>query len=238
MRLFQWTNGYFYAGEIIRGHEAKRNSCSYVDYLKIKSRNSCGGFLIQEYFVLITAHCLERIEVTLGAHNIEEQEDTQQVICVQKAFPQQDYNPKTGINDIMLLKQEKKAKLPKAVQLLRLPKRKTQVKPGIPCQVAGWRKLAPEGRSSSTLQEVETVVQEEEKCVDCFPEYYDPATEICVEDPKIKNTSFQGDSGCPLVCGNVVEGIMSYGLDNGATQRVLTKVSWFLRWIKKTMKQS
>nr|XP_003464028.1 granzyme B-like [Cavia porcellus] len=227
------------AGEIIGGHEAKPHSCSYVDYLKIKSRNSCGGFLIQEYFVLITAHCLgSQIEVTLGAHNIKEQEDTQQVFRVQNAFPHPDYNPNKRINDIMLLKLEKKAKLTKAVQLLNLPKGRTQVNPGTQCQVAGWGRLSPGGPHSSTLQEVEMIVQKDEKCEELFPKYYDRATEICVGDPKIKNTSYEGDSGGPLVCNNVAQGIVYYGLDNGATQRVLTKVSWFLRWIKKTMKQS
>nr|XP_013001597.1 granzyme B(G,H)-like [Cavia porcellus] len=162
---------------------------AYMAYLKIrleKPRKLCGGFLIQEDFVLTAVHGLQsspsnnplasvynQLEVTLGAHNIKKQEDTQQVICVQKAFPRQDYNPKIHINDIMLLKLEKKAKLTKAVQLLILPKGRTQ-----------------------------------------------------------------GDSGGPLVCNNVAQAFVSYAPKNGTTPCIFTKVSWFLPWIKKTMKQS
>ncbi|XP_063102332.1 mast cell protease 3-like [Cavia porcellus] len=165
------------AGEIIGGHEAKPHSHPYMAYLRIrreKSRKVCGGFLIQEDFVLTAAHCLKgQIKVTLGAHNIKEQEDTQQVFRVQKAFPHQDFNWEKRINDIMLLKLKKKAKLTNAVQLLNLPKGMTQ-----------------------------------------------------------------GDSGGPLVCNNMAQGIVSYAGKNRTTPIIFTKVSWFLSWIKKTMKQS
>uniref|UniRef100_A0A8C9E569 Granzyme H n=1 Tax=Phocoena sinus TaxID=42100 RepID=A0A8C9E569_PHOSS len=47
----------------------------------------------------------------------------------------------------------------------------------------------------------------------------------------------QGDSGGPLVCKNVVQGIFSYGKANGTSPGVFTKVSYFLPWIKRTMKR-
>ncbi|XP_003460713.1 granzyme B-like [Cavia porcellus] len=227
------------AGEIISGHEAKPHSRPYMAYIQINSTEICGGFLIQEDFVLTAAHCLEmQIEVTLVAHNIEEQEDTQQVFRVQNAFPHPDYNQNKHINDIMLLKLEKKAKLTKAVQLLKLPKGRAQVNPGTQCQVTGWGTFTPEGTYPATLQEVEMIVLKDEKCEELLPKYYDRATEICVGDPKIKNTLLKGDSGGPLVCNNVAQGIVSYGPKNGTTPFVFTKVSCFLRWIKKTMKHS
>jgi hypothetical protein len=42
--------------------------------------------------------------VTLGAHNLRAQEETQQIIPVNKALPHPDYNPLDHTNDIMLLK--------------------------------------------------------------------------------------------------------------------------------------
>ncbi|KAM6181652.1 granzyme B-like [Erethizon dorsatum] len=229
------------AGMIIGGNEAKPHSRPYMAYLKIWDKGSvkkCGGFLIHEKFVLTAAHCAgSSINVTLGAHNIEKQEKTQKVIHVKRSIPHPDYNPQIMTNDIMLLQLEKKAKLTKAVQLLRLPKGKSQVKPGALCQVAGWGQLAPQGKFPSTLQEVEMTVQKDEVCETLFGKHYDSATEMCVGDPKIKNSSFKGDSGGPLICNNMAQGIVSYGRKNGTTPRVYTKISHFLLWIKETMKR-
>uniref|UniRef100_A0A2K6BJ43 Granzyme B n=1 Tax=Macaca nemestrina TaxID=9545 RepID=A0A2K6BJ43_MACNE len=93
--------------EIIGGHEAKPHSRPYmafVQFLDEKSRKRCGGILVRKDFVLTAAHCLgSSINVTLGAHNIKEQERTQQIIPVKRAIPHPAYNPENFSNDIMLL---------------------------------------------------------------------------------------------------------------------------------------
>ncbi|PNJ35444.1 GZMB isoform 7 [Pongo abelii] len=132
---------------------------------------------------------------------------------------------------------EKKAKRTTAVQPLRLPSNKAQVKPGQACSVAGWGQTAPTGKYSHTLQEVEMTVQEDRKCKSDLRHYYDSTIELCVGDPEIKKASFKGDSGGPLVCNKVAQGIVSYGRNNGMPPRVCTKVSSFVHWIKKTMKR-
>uniref|UniRef100_A0A8C0LJE9 Granzyme H n=1 Tax=Canis lupus dingo TaxID=286419 RepID=A0A8C0LJE9_CANLU len=45
-----------------------------------------------------------------------------------------------------------------------------------------------------------------------------------------------GDSGGPLVCNNMVQGIFSYGKNDGTPPGVFMKVSHFLPWIKRTIK--
>ena len=47
----------------------------------------------------------------------------------------------------------------------------------------------------------------------------------------------QGDSGGPLVCDGVAQGIVSYGEVYGTAPNVYTRVSSFLTWIQKTMRQ-
>ncbi|EAW66004.1 granzyme H [Homo sapiens] len=93
--------------EIIGGHEAKPHSRPYmafVQFLQEKSRKRCGGILVRKDFVLTAAHCQgSSINVTLGAHNIKEQERTQQFIPVKRPIPHPAYNPKNFSNDIMLL---------------------------------------------------------------------------------------------------------------------------------------
>ncbi|XP_070262979.1 granzyme H-like isoform X2 [Myotis yumanensis] len=140
------------AGEIIGGHEAKPHSRPYMAYLHIKDKKEflCGGVLVEKNYVLTAAHCKGRsISVTLGAHNIKQQEKTQQDILVKRAIRHPKYNKRKGSYDIMLL---------------------------------------------------------------------------------------QGDSGGPLLCKNGIQGIVSYGPEDGTPPRVYTKVASFLPWIKKTMK--
>uniref|UniRef100_F7CLT4 Granzyme B n=1 Tax=Macaca mulatta TaxID=9544 RepID=F7CLT4_MACMU len=231
----------FPSGEIIGGHEAKPHSRPYMAYLMIWDQMSlkrCGGFLIREDFVLTAAHCWgSSINVTLGAHNIKEQERTQQIIPVKRAIPHPAYNPENFSNDIMLLQLERKAKRTTAVQPLRLPRNKAQVKPGQACDVAGWGQTTPDGKYAHTLQEVKLTVEEDQTCKSRLGRYYDSTVELCVGDPEIQKASFKGDSGGPLVCNKVAQGIVSYGQRNGKPPRVCTKVSSFVRWIKKTMKR-
>ncbi|XP_058396806.1 granzyme B-like isoform X2 [Diceros bicornis minor] len=141
------------AGKIIGGHEAKPHSRPYMVFVQIlvkETMKMCGGALVREDFVLTAAHCWgSSISVTLGAHNIQKRERTQQVIPVRRAIPHPDFNHNNMSNDIMLL---------------------------------------------------------------------------------------EGDSGSPLICKNVIQGIVSYGRTDRTPPAAYTKVSSFLPWIKKTMK--
>ncbi|XP_012368786.1 granzyme B-like [Octodon degus] len=233
------------AGEIIGGHEAKAHSRPYMAYLEFQYNTSlvmCGGFLIHENFVLTAAHCMERplniqgsqITVTLGAHNIEQREKTQQVIHVKRSIPHPQYNPEKITNDIMLLQLEEKAKETKEVQIIK-PKKESWVKPGTVCQVAGWGLLDLNGKFPNTLQEVEMTVQKDEECKKHFHNY-DSETQICAGDPDTEKGSYEGDSGGPLLCNNVVQAIVSYGSCE-INPQVYTKLSPYVAWIEKTMKE-
>ncbi|XP_054545473.1 mast cell protease 8-like isoform X2 [Talpa occidentalis] len=178
-------------GEIYGGKEAKPHSRPYMALVRFYGNREghCGGFLVQDNFVLTAAHCEGRkISVTLGAHNIRKSEITTQDIPVLKPFPHQDYDPETRVNDIMLLKLAFKADLTKAVKPIALPRPRDFVKPGQVCSVAGWGEMAG-GKSPDTLQEVDLKVQAEKKCKDLFPNYYNNSIQLCVGKPKSKKAT-------------------------------------------------
>ncbi|XP_054988707.1 granzyme B-like [Sorex araneus] len=231
------------AGEIIGGHEAKPHSRPYManlQYFKEKSYKltRCGGFLIRKDVVMTAAHCHgSMMNVTLGAHNIRQKEESQQVIPVRRAIPHPNYNKEHRCNDIMLLKLESNAKMTKEVKPLTLPGPRNKLRPGQVCSAAGWGRMDPRGKRAVKLQEVELEVQADEKCESKFRDPYNPDTQLCVGDPKEKKATFKGDSGGPLVCKNVAQGIVSYGKKDGSSPRVFTKISSFMPWIKSTLRK-
>ncbi|XP_021059418.1 granzyme E-like isoform X1 [Mus pahari] len=230
------------AEEIIGGHEVKPHSHPYMAFVKSVdiegNRRYCGGFLVQDDFVLTAAHCRNRsMTVTLGAHNIKAKEETQQIIPVAKAIPHPDYNDTDLSNDIMLLKLESKAKRTKAVRPLKLPRPNAQVRPGDVCRVAGWGiRSFDDTKGSARLQEAELIIQKDEECKKYFHIYF-KKMEICAGDPKKIQATSKGDSGGPLVCKNKAYGVVSSGSNKTISSGVFIKVVYFLPWIRRNMKR-
>ncbi|XP_075387426.1 chymase [Tenrec ecaudatus] len=228
------------AGEIIRGHESKPHSRPYMAHLEIVTPHghvgNCGGFLIRRNFVLTAAHCAGRtITVTLGAHNVQKEEDTWQTFKVVKQIPHPNYNHFTIHNDIMLLKLEEKAKLTLAVGTLPLPSEPNFVPPGRMCRVAGWGMTGVNKPASDTLQEVKQRLMDPQACE--HYSHFDHNSQLCVGNPRKRKSAFKGDSGGPLLCAGVAHGIVSYGKWNAKPPAVFTRISAYRSWINEVLKQ-
>ncbi|XP_052590238.1 granzyme-like protein 2 [Peromyscus californicus insignis] len=225
-------------GKILWGTEAKPHSRPYMAFINFYDSKShlwrCGGFLVREDIVMTAAHCNGRnITVTLGAHDINKQENRQHILVV-KSVPHKYFNRKTLVNDIMLLKLKHKARLNNVVQKIDLPRSQDWVKPGQVCTVAGWGKLA-NGSLSNTLQEVKLEVQKSQTCLKMSKDYNN-SIQICVGNPKEKKATAGGDSGGPFVCHNVAQGIVNRKFNTIKPPRAFTRISSFLRWIQEKMK--
>nr|XP_015220987.1 PREDICTED: granzyme C-like isoform X1 [Lepisosteus oculatus] len=160
-----WALSIYLAGgaQIIGGREATPHSRPYMAYLSMVRGTkcvSCGGFLVRNDFIMTAAHCSsDNITAILGAHNMVQDENSQQIIPVAKSFPFPDFCPRELDNDIMLLKLRWNATLNSAVGVLPLPKKVRDVRVGRSCSVAGWGAMDTEGeKPSPTLQEVNVTV--------------------------------------------------------------------------------
>ncbi|XP_010841718.1 PREDICTED: mast cell protease 2-like [Bison bison bison] len=203
------------AGEIIEGTESKPHSRPYMAYLQIVTwdgkQKACGGFLIRRDFMLTAAHCAGR------------------------QFPYPKYEH-VGLHDIMLLKLKEKANLTLAVGTIPLPSHFTFIRPGIMCRVAGWGQTAVNEPASSILQEVELRLMEPRACSHFSA--FNHNLQLCVGNPQSTKSAFKGDSGGPLLCAGVAQGIVSYGLPSAKPPAVFTRISPYRPWIDEVLKEN
>ena len=74
--------GYMLGDRIIGGQDAEQHEFPWAALLTINGRERCGGNLLNDRYVLTSAHCLVHVreddidvEVKLGEHNTEERDD-------------------------------------------------------------------------------------------------------------------------------------------------------------------
>ncbi|KAK2835725.1 hypothetical protein Q5P01_016209 [Channa striata] len=218
-------HGQVYTLKIIGGHEAVPHSRPYMVLLERhmddKTTNFCGGFLLNEDFVMTAAHCQAKsYTVLLGIHNVHTKSQT---LSVKHDFPHKGYNATDYRNDIMLLKLNSKAKFNKNVSAIALAEGDGSLPSS--CIVSGWGiSKKNEDYMSVDLMEVNVTLVDEEQCP--------KANSYC---SKGEAGPAEGDSGGPLVCkdgkayGVVCASLKSKNDDARIT--AYTKITDYGEWI-------
>ncbi|XP_029905550.1 mast cell protease 1A-like [Myripristis murdjan] len=220
--------------EIIHGKKAKKKTLLYMASVQSKGKHKCGGFLINEEFVVTAAHCdMKNMTVVLGTHDLRRVDDKTMRYRVQKC-KHPSYNDDTLENDIMLLKLSRKAELSKTMATIPIPSKSTYIKAKTKCRVAG-RGISKPG-SRETVDELRVVDVSTIDLKVCEKEWrIIPANVICAGGYKTKKGFCQGDSGGPLVCKGEAVGIVSFNEKNNCTYpslpNVYTEISKFLPWV-------
>ncbi|XP_041647581.1 granzyme B(G,H)-like [Cheilinus undulatus] len=221
-----------YAGRIIGGRKAAPHSRPYMVLVQTwDSKMTCGGFLLNEDFVMTAAHCQDRsYTVLLGLHNFHEQNGVQKV-SVEQAFPHKDYNPTEYTHDVMLLKLSSEVKYSEMVKPIPLAGGDDGHLPQS-CSVAGWGRNEPNSEHNSPiLMEVNVTLIEKEVC-----------KKRMVYCSKVQPGPREGDSGGPLVCEGKAYGVVSAGVREGENGPLLfctyTKIPDYKSWIDATVKRA
>ncbi|XP_073767504.1 granzyme 3, tandem duplicate 4 isoform X2 [Danio rerio] len=179
------------------------------------------------------------LEVVLGAHNISQRENSQQIIQVQKYIKHPNYQKKNHSFDIMLLKLKTKAVLNHFVNITNLPKHEPSILAPVECSIAGWGMQRPGEGASNVLREVNLQLESNSYCKSKWQVYFNSKNMVCTASDG-KKAFCQGDSGSPLFCNSELYGMAAYTYPNNCTFKeypeVYMKVSAFLPWIKKNMK--
>ncbi|KTG07138.1 hypothetical protein cypCar_00017685 [Cyprinus carpio] len=217
---------------IVGGKEVKPHSRPYMASLQYRRQHKCGGMLISDDYVLTSAHCLDKttsfLEVVLGAHNISQNEDSQQIIQVDKYIKHPKYENEGLTYDIMLLKMKTKAVRNEFVDVIELPKNKEDIPAHVECSIAGWGKKKPGGRASDVLWEVSLKLQFSFECKNKWKHHFNSEKMICsVSDGK--RAFCQGDSGSPLFCDSELKGMAAYTYPNDCGMDSFQAITWHLQ---------
>ncbi|XP_034737205.1 granzyme B(G,H)-like [Etheostoma cragini] len=217
-------DGQVHTGEVIGGHEAVPHSRPYMVLLEMHMQNGktkhCGGFLLNEDFVMTAAHC-QACSYTdlLGVHDYNKRNGIQRISVVQ-TFPHKGYDKKDFSNDIMLLKLSSKAKYSRNVRPIALA---GQFDCSLPksCRVSGWGatyNTKDINHMSSVLMEANVTIIDSKEC--------EKEKSYCT---KGATGPGKGDSGGPLVCeGEKAYGVVSSGCLN---KYMYAKIPDYRSWI-------
>jgi len=226
---------------IVGGGEAQEGRYPYlVSLTSFGSDHFCGGSLIAKDTVLTAAHCLGgTIIAMIGGYEIGDGEGI--LVVDQVAHPS--YNFGTNENDIALLFLEESTALD--ITLPRLNNNNDFPSSGSTTFVMGWG-VMDDGSVPDSLMRVDLAVMSNEDCEsaesgedDYNGLIYDDM--ICT-DSSDGEDACQGDSGGPLIVrsddgpeGDVVVGIVSWGIGCGIMPGVYARVSSGYDWIQATV---
>lgn len=196
---------------------------------------TCGGSLVDEFWVLSAAHCKGyATSVQIGRHDLTDESEYYESIDIEWETKHPDYDSTTSDNDFMMVKLKNASKY----SLVSLDDGYVELDDGDNVTVMGWGTTTEGGELSDILLEVEVDIVDNDAC-DVIYDGFITDNMLCAA--REGKDSCQGDSGGPLIIkGNYYDssediqvGVVSWG--TGCAQAeypgVYARVSEQYEWI-------
>ncbi|XP_033229482.1 chymotrypsin-2-like [Belonocnema kinseyi] len=219
------------SGRIIGGSVAPEDAFPYQVSLQMYGSHFCGGSIINSQWILTAGHCLSRayplvITVVVGTNNLSKggSKYRGEKIIVHPKFSM---NYLTG--DIALLKVKGEITFSSKVSPIGLPSEDVS-KADLPVVVSGWGKVSNNGQGLPTeLQYLNSKIYNHDSCLS-FSSLISEKN-ICTFT-KYGEGLCNGDSGSPVVLGDIQVGIVSWGNPCAVgSPDIHTKVFSYVSWI-------
>uniref|UniRef100_A0A087XD00 trypsin n=1 Tax=Poecilia formosa TaxID=48698 RepID=A0A087XD00_POEFO len=228
-----------YGNRIIHGRKVQEDSMQYMVSVQSNVGHECGGFLLNEEYVVTAAHCGENQlkYVLLGDHNLKSSKIKK--VSINSTCKPQGYEDPGHGKDIMILRLSGKASLNNKVKTIPLPtSSNANLRDGQICSVAGWGKTGTSHHMVDDLRVVNVSILNPQLCWEKWGGL--PSNVICAGGYDTDKGFCQGDSGGPLVCNGVAVGVVSFNRDLNCNYpdvpNVHTDISKYLPWINNVMK--
>ncbi|XP_050305958.1 brachyurin-like [Anthonomus grandis grandis] len=229
--------------KITNGEEVTPHSMPYVVALQAIIQGKaiqCGGSLVKTNKILTAASCVyeaTNVTVTLGAHNLDENEETQVKIEVTNVTIHENYDPDKHYNDLAVINLDSPVELNAAMSTIPTPTLSDIIETyadelGI---VAGWGKLDTTNATySPVLRKMDATII---PFLACTISYLGQVhmNQICTTGMQDGRNICTGDAGSPLIVNGTQVGVVSYGSVLGCNvgfPGVHTRLTSFYFWLE------
>ncbi|XP_076231302.1 trypsin-2-like [Calliopsis andreniformis] len=228
----------FLEGVLAFGNTKYVNITEYPYHVSIEKQGNhvCSGALVHESWVITAASCVYRADpstvyVRARASSLAAGGDELEVCNV---VVHEDFDKYVLLNDIALIKLKIPVQFGEKLLPIGIPDREDfPVGKGATCFVTGWRNNW-NGPAESQLSVTTVPIVDQDTCSLTMPCYSAVLeTMLCAGNMTLGVETCQGDPGAPLMEGQTLIGVLSYGLGCKTMIHpgVYTRVSSYLSWI-------